>query len=272
MKKWAKRLFLFGGGLFLLVLLGVVIEWQFAMARGRDQLNKIRSDLDAAEPGWRLDELLAKRNGALPPDDKNVAVIAAKAIATFPEAFAKWEGMPETEWRNDLKLGHLADPKDVAEARKQIKTLEPGLSTLHSIRQFPTGGIPLTAPRPNPLMLSLKETQNFRNAASKLDWLALVASNDNDPIAAIDAARTGLHLRHAIGTEPTNISQLVRMALVAIAVRGTERTLALTEPKAGLAELQADLEKARRKNSSSPALRANGPSPTQRWTTWPRAK
>jgi hypothetical protein len=248
MKKWFKRLFLFGGGLFLLVLIGVVIEWQYSMARGRDQLNKARAALDAAEPGWRLEDLLAKRNADLPPDDKNVAVLASKVIATFPEDFNKWASSPETEWRGELKLGHLADPQDLAPAREKVKALEPGLGKLHAIRQFPTGGIPLVVPRPNPMLFNLMETQNFRNAASKLDWLALVSANDNDPVTAVEAARTGLHLRHAVGNEPTIISQLVRMALVAIAVRSAERTLALTEPKLGLAELQADLEKALAEN------------------------
>jgi hypothetical protein len=42
-----------------------------------------------------------------------------------------------------------------------------------------------------------------------------------------------------IGDEPTLIAQLVRMAIMALAKNAAERTLGLTEPDTGLAELQA---------------------------------
>ena len=74
MKKWFKRVFLFGGGLLPLILIGVFIEWQFAINRGKNKLNLVRTALDAAEPGWQLDELNGRRNANLPQDDRNVAI------------------------------------------------------------------------------------------------------------------------------------------------------------------------------------------------------
>lgn len=244
MKKWFKRLFIFGGGLFLIVLIGVFIEWQYTVSQGRDQLRKTRAALDESDPGWRLDEIIVKRNQNLPPDQENVAAIALAAIKLFPEEFSKWELAETMEWRSELKLGHLVDPDELAVAREKVKSLNAGLVALREIRKFPRGGNKIVIPEPDPLQFVLTDTQKLREAASKLDWQALIAANDNDSAIAIDANRTLAHLRHAVGDEPTLISQLVRLAITAIAVRSTERTLSLTEPKQGLAELQSDFEKA----------------------------
>jgi hypothetical protein len=244
MKKWFKRFFLFGGGLFLLVLIGAIIEWQIAVNRGKSQLAKIQAALDASEPGWQLDSLTDKRNASLPPDEQNIAVIALKAVNEVPESFNKWEMESLAyEWRSALKPNHLADPKDLADAHEQFKTIAPFVAKLHEIRKHSRGGNRIVIPAANPMGMNLTETQKMREAASKLDWQALLAANDNDPATAIEANRTQLHLRLAIGDEPTMISQLVRIAMIAIAVRSTERTLALTEPKQGLPELQAEFER-----------------------------
>lgn len=246
MKKWFKRFFLFGGGLFLLVLIGAIIEWQIAVNRGKSQLAKIQAALDASEPGWRLDDLNRRRNDNLPQDEQNIAVIALKAIHELPDSFNKWETEALTyEWRGALKPNQLADPKDLADAREQFKTIAPFVTKLHEIRKYSRGGNRVVIPIPNPMATNLADTQKLREAASKLDWQALIAANDNDPKTATEANRTLLHLRLAIGDEPTMISQLVRIAITAIAVRSTERTLALTEAKQGLAELQAEYELAR---------------------------
>ncbi|MFO0937653.1 MAG: hypothetical protein U0798_14195 [Gemmataceae bacterium] len=244
MKKWFKRFALFVGGLALLIVIGAFVEWQIAVNAGKTRLNKVREALNAAEPGWQLDDLNSRRNANLPPDDQNVAVVTKRIIEQFPKEFSEWERSLVSDPRGELKPNHLVKPETIVELRKQLVPVQPLIVRMHEIRKFPTGGFKIDFPHPNPISFDLKDTQQLREAANKLSWNMILSTQDNDPDTAIEICRTSAHLRHAVGDEPTLISQLVRIALVAIAINSTERVLGMTEPKKGLAELQADFEMA----------------------------
>jgi hypothetical protein len=244
-KKFLVRFTLIVGSLLLVALVVGIVEWQWTRAQGRKMLVAARAKLDAAEPGWQLDDLTAQRNASLPPAGNNVAEIALKAIGGLPREFDRWQTQQAANDLGNVKLSHRPDPTDLSELRQEFGGIHEMAERLSEIRKHPSGGLPLVFPEPNVFALNLNSTMKFREAASVLRWQAMLRIANGDPDAATDSVRSLLHLRLAISDEPTMISQLVRVAIVSIAAREAERLLSMAEPTQGLAELQAEFAKAR---------------------------
>jgi hypothetical protein len=85
--------------------------------------------------------------------------------------------------------------------------------------------------------------QPARDLANALGYDAVLLAQDNEADAALASCRAILNDARAIGDEPLLISQLVRVAIRAIAVRKIERVLAQTQPSdAALLATQRTLE------------------------------
>src|SRR5205823_11752573 len=85
--------------------------------------------------------------------------------------------------------------------------------------------------------------QNAREIAYVLDFDVLLRAHDNDGDGALASCRAIVNTGRSLVDEPFLISQLVRIAIRAIALGKVERTLAQTQPSpAALAELQRLLE------------------------------
>ncbi|HEY2784900.1 MAG TPA: hypothetical protein VGJ05_07995 [Fimbriiglobus sp.] len=79
MKRWIKRVALGLSVTILLITLGFVWDWYATLRAGQKKLDAVIAKLDAEDPGWRLHDLNEARNAKLPPDEKNVAVVVARA-------------------------------------------------------------------------------------------------------------------------------------------------------------------------------------------------
>jgi hypothetical protein len=86
--------------------------------------------------------------------------------------------------------------------------------------------------------LRMDHASMARDVAFALELDALIAAVDRDQRRAVESSHAVVNAGRAIGDDPFIIPQLVRMACGWVAVRSAERTLALGEPEAGLAELQ----------------------------------
>jgi hypothetical protein len=99
---------------------------------------------------------------------------------------------------------------------------------------------------------NLEKQQHIRTVAQLLEYDVLLLAEANDGDAAADSCRAMLNAARSLGDEPLLLSQLVRIALRATAVRAVERTLAQTEPSpAALRDLQRLLEE----EAAAPLLR-----------------
>jgi hypothetical protein len=136
----------------------------------------------------------------------------------------------------------LPRPEDVCESAPLYRECGDAIAVARTVRHLPHGGFPVQFAEPDPLRTLLPYTQEVRVAGSLLDYDAatLVANGRVDE--AIESCHAILNCGRGLGDEPTLISQLVRMAMVALAKDATERTLGLGEPTAGLAEVQAAFE------------------------------
>jgi hypothetical protein len=233
-QKWWFWLGLSGGALMMLTLYA---EWKITRWRGEARLAEAVAKLDADDPNWRAADLCAVRNAGLPPPDENSAFQAQRAYDLLPKSFHDWAA--NETWLAELQPGRLPRDADIAELTAVCKDCDQALAVARELRRLPRGSHPLVFAEPNPWNTIIQKTQNLRTVGLLLDADAVARSYQNRPNEALRSAHAALNTGRAVGDEPFLISQLVRIALVNIATRASQRTLSWGEPTAELAALQA---------------------------------
>ena len=232
--------------LALLVVLALIVfiaEVSFHRI-GSQKLNEVSAQLDTEEPGWKLDQIEAARQAAKPPDEANPSVavleLDAKIGAWWPR-HRNSEGSPsgaptnrqpafsELCWLFTARL----ETRDVRNAARE-RLLKPEYLAR-------AGGYYPIEIKENPILTLLPHAEKARAMASLLDYDARISTMEGDPERGIRSARAGLVVAKSIGDEPFLISQLVRIACAKVATQSAFQVLAWSEPKQGLAELQAEL-------------------------------
>jgi hypothetical protein len=243
MKRWLKRLA--KGVLVVLGLLALVLFIGRASVQrtGERKLADLTARLDATEPGWRIDEIEARRLAASPPADQNSAAIVRRTQDRFP---VEWENLNQSGgWPPEyLSNAHpdfipfvwmllFRDATTSARDEAREALLRP------DVLARPGGRYAITI-ADNPLDTVLPHVQKSRLVFGFLNYDARLAALEGNPDRGIRAARAGLVASRSIGDEPIWISQLVRMAGDRVASQSAFQVLAWSEPKAGLAELQTE--------------------------------
>jgi hypothetical protein len=238
-RKWWFWLGLSGSTLALLGVLTLYAEWRITRSRGEARLAEAVAKLDADDPNWRIHDLCAARNAALPPPDENAGERALQAHRLIPKSYQDWLG--DQKWLLELQPGVQPYEEDICEAAGVYDDCAEALKVARTVRQLPRGGFKLVYSEPNPLDTLLPHLQPLREVAGLLEFDAVMRAYAGQGNEAIESVHAALNCGRAVGDEPILISQLVRMAIIAVAKSATERTLGLTEPTAGVAELQAAL-------------------------------
>jgi len=202
------------------------VTFHLLRATATPKRDKIVAELDATDPNWRTTALTAERNARLPPPEQNAAELAYKAQQKLPKAYRDWDRKPESyQWRSDLKSPHVPHKGDVADTRNHLMKARESLALARDVRHIPTGGFHFEFKEPDLIGTLMPKQQNLRQTMSLLDRDALVRAYDRDDTGALESCLAILAVSRGIGDEPTLISQLIRMAGVAITVGATERTL-----------------------------------------------
>ena len=135
------------------------------------------------------------------------------------------------------------DEEQTEYLRYQLKQAMPPLEQARKLADLPRGRYPAIILKPDPLALSLEHAIGNYKIACLLSNDALLKAQDGDIEAACRTVRAVINTGRAIGDEQVMISQLVRIADVALGVAAMERTLAQGQPGAEtLGSLQALLE------------------------------
>lgn len=216
-------------GLATLALLGWVMSAQSG-------LSSAVAEADATDPGWRLEEIEAKR--IKPADAENAALVIAQIKQTPLSG----------TFNNQLDdyLQRLDPPKLLNEQQRGavqngLTFHGPHIPLARSLRDKPHGRHDISWAANS--FATLLKCQDNRAAAGALRYDVLDRCQAGDIEGAIASCIACFHAGSSVGDEPTAISMLVRIAVQAVAVALIERTLAQGEPSpAILAELQQRLE------------------------------
>src|SRR5262245_6744876 len=233
--RWIRRIAI-GLGVAAAVALAFVIYHRYAtLAAGEDRLAGVVRDLDASDPCWRYADIEMARRQI--PNDENSALLVPKftaALATPKLEVTRTDGqllvfdVPPNRWLDDeayAAIDRALDPNGAA------------LSVARSFKDRPRGLRHLNV-SPDFVGTLMPHLQDTRQIYTSLDLESERLTRDGRPGAALQLVTALVHAARSPDGEPTFISALVRTAGDGMAVRGTERVLALREPKGGLANLQ----------------------------------
>jgi hypothetical protein len=230
-RRWLKIFFI----LVLLSLPAIAIYFYHRKSADRE-LADVIAELDRSSPGWRLDDVLARR--PLIPAEQNSATIIRAAHKLLPKGcFIK---MPD--------IGDIPPPvqlpTNVAQTLGvELKALAAALAEARKLSKYPNGRLTVVYAPDFISTLVVPEIQHARAISEllKLDCWDRLQKGDLE--GALTNCRALLNTARVIGDEPFFISQLVRIAIESITIGSLERTLAQGEVRASLlAETQKALE------------------------------
>lgn len=235
-RRWFRRMLLVLPVLFVLLLVALFAARTHFRSTGQRDVAKELARLDAADPGWRFDDLMAAREKAKPPEAKNSAVVVRRVRELTPPEWKDWVAKAPTFGDEPLPLNrHQA----IAEHMRGslIELSRPARDLGLTLRDYPHGFHVVDID--GPLIASLEETQGAREVGALMKADAILAAERGDAVRGLQAAHAILNTGRSIGDEPTLISSLVRFALSLVASETTIRVLALTDPRGAEAELAA---------------------------------
>jgi hypothetical protein len=247
-----KRLLLAGAAFaLLLTALGVGV---YVTQRGR--AGKAQKDaealLDEADPGWRRFDLEAARDGM--PELQNSARVVLAAGALRPKGRPDYRALQPVDEAPGLPP-HLLDAGRLAALRSEMAAVGAAVAEARRLAEMPRGRHPLFL-ADNPFATLLPHVQTTREVASLLRYDALLLAQEGRPAEALRSCRAVFNAAGSLGDEPFMISQLVRIAIVAIGCAAVEKVLALGEaPADDLARLQEMLRQEDRHRTLWVALR-----------------
>ena len=240
--RWKKFATVLVAGLAVVLLIIYVGRASFQIS-GTRQFHEISGRLDTDEPGWRLADLELARSRAAPAPERNPSNTILELHTTIPPGWQRqrqrrqWDLEPI---RNRLPasrqaawLSRLGKETGVHRATARSALLRPEFLAVKN------GYYPLHFTE-NPLATLLPHADAVRSLLDYLAYDSRLAVLEGKPELGLRSARAQLVLARSIGDEPLLISQLVRMACARSAATSSLQTLAWSEPKEGLADLQAE--------------------------------
>jgi hypothetical protein len=225
---------------FVVLLIGLPVGYSRyqGYAASRD-LAALMAELDATDPGWRLEDVEAGRR--VVPDEQNAALLVEKivpALGGFNAAIGAIEGKFN---------GYPSEVRLSPEVRLPLRETFAPLAALRAealrLKDLPEGRYPIQY-TDDFIDMALPHLMRNRAAARFLRFDALLRAEEEDLAGAVQACRALLNIGRAIGDEPFVISMLERSSRQELAADTLKRVLAQGKaPEAELRLLQELLER-----------------------------
>jgi hypothetical protein len=240
-------------GLSLLVVC-VAAALVYNQVRSRAKLEEAFAETDQLDPGWRIQELEAKRLAV--PDKENSALVLLAAKQQLPPRWPVWkdQSFPENKDRTQEQVDALQQAFEAPEPavqlrqseqqvlRAELKRAAPALAEARKIVELPHGRYPVEYTKEG-IPTVLAHTQDARLFANLFAYDALNRAQEKDIDGALESCRGMVRASDSIGDEPTMVSMLARMDIRYLALRRMERVLAQGQAsEASLAAMQHLLE------------------------------
>jgi hypothetical protein len=234
---WKRRFVL--AGLFVALGGALLVGWQYYAKLGSNkELQDAIAEADRLDPGWRLEELEAKRE--VIPDSENSAVQVLdikESINGWPPRSMISSSDLEVTLR-DLSPDIQLNAKQTNHLRAELEKVNEALGKARQLTQYRRGWY-----RVNWSPDYKSPSRATRDVMTLLQDDARLRAQDKDIEGAFISALNILSVSKSIGDEPYLMSQLVRMANQRGAVETLERTLGQGEVSASsLANAQRQFE------------------------------
>jgi hypothetical protein len=212
----------------------------YVLRSGESRLRRVMDELDRKEPGWRLEELEARRK-LIPPEQNSARLINAVAALGMPN----WP-RDEVQQFDKAVMGLSPEVQLPEQAlvilRRNLKKSEPALAEARKLADLPYGRFPITYSADG-FSTPYPHVRPTRQVAELLKQDAMLRSAEGDIHRALASGRGILNAGRSLYDEPSPIMQLWRTGLCMVALESIERSLAQGEPsEAALIRLRRLLE------------------------------
>ncbi len=222
-----------------------------------DELSDAIAEADRLDPGWRLEQIIARRTSSRPPDSRNSVLQAERALKLLPGDWQKQktgddrpleaEEIPRG-YRLREAIGKLAPAQPLSAnlargLRAELDELSLAVVEARKLADLPDGQNTHTVVK-NPLYIKLSYEEDSRKLARllKLDVEGRIQQKDCD--GAVTSVIAIINVARSPGDAPFVIAQLVRMSIDTMAIQALTRILDQGTPSdRTLARLQEILEK-----------------------------
>jgi hypothetical protein len=210
----------------VVVLVAVGFAWQWLVGdRATAQLQFTVAHLDESDPSWRLHDLDEARE-KVPPEENSAGVV----VTVSRQLPRGWPTPRVDEQIADATRTPTTrlDATRTALLEQELASVAAALREARTLARMPRGRHRLTF-ADNPLGTLLPDQQETRRVATLLQYDALLRAQKGDMRGAVESCRAIVNAGRSLGDEPIAISQLIRIAIVVVACRTTERVLAQGE-------------------------------------------
>jgi hypothetical protein len=242
------------GSLIIIPLCLAIPFVYFAFSSDRE-LQAALAEADRLDPGWRIPALEEKRKTIPDAENSGPVLIAAKTL--MPPNWPSWDHpqaaekgkLTEEELRtlqkslSELKPCEQLDERQTAALREELQRAGNALTAVRRVADLPRGRFPITYTK-DYILTVLPCTEDARTMGTLFAYDVLVRAQDEDMDGALTSCRGILNCGRVIGDEPTLISMMVRIGLIAAATKRVERTLAQGAPSDhALSTIQHEFER-----------------------------
>ena len=249
-RRWRRRVF--WTFVVLLLFAGPPLTYvYYRRTQAHRELAEIMAELDRADPGWRLEDIEAKRG--IIPDEQNSVPLILRVDAAL--GTGKW-----FDWDLDEELAKIPPPLLLFAAqeerlKKDLEPLAKPLGDAYKLADLPRGRHKV-AYSADFISTVQQDQQKARTVAHLLALDARRQVQAGDPERAARACQAILGVAGSFGDEPLPISHLVRFAMQNSCIAVCERVLAHGQlAPASLAELQRRMQAEADENLAWIALR-----------------
>jgi hypothetical protein len=246
-----RRLLLWGACLAALAALAVVGFHLYNRFTANRKLEQAVADADRDDPGWRVEEIEARRSKVAPAE--NAATPLLQAARLIPRAWSK--DLPFSV--EDLPPTTALNADETEQLRKLIRPLARLVPIARQALLLKAGYVAIQW-KPDFVSTPLPALEELRNLNTFLRFHADLCAREGDLEGAWLSGLTLLAVARAIGDEPGGPSQFSRMEAWRHAALSLERTLGKA-PKslnpATLAEAQRRLAEEAASSAMLPLLR-----------------
>jgi hypothetical protein len=211
-------------------------EW--TRRQGERELAETQAAVERSDPDWSWERLNAKR--VRPPAGQNSADLIPQikrlSDAEWGKELAKEEWKPRLEVPPNVRYS----PAVIAQVRRDLAASAQAVKLARTLKDHPRGSREIVLD-PDVWNTRLEDTANTRVGADLLRWDVVIAVEEGDHPRAAGDLLALLNLSRSLGDEPFLISQLIRMAVRAIAMQSAQWLLAQSTDPPPLADFQAAL-------------------------------
>ena len=250
--RWVVCIYLMAQAVWLAIL---YIDRQMTFARNGKMLIEVINETDRLDPRWRWEEMQADCP-AIPPE-QNSAIVLARIREFLPDDGKDRLGVKRadgSEFFTDIPENQLPGEEDGRLLAKLLEDQREAVRLARPLAEMPRGQHDVQI-EDNPLHTRIPHTYGTRSVCRLLALEAESHLLNGDSREALRCVRGILHAGASLRDDPSLISQLVRIAGRSMAVKTVGRVLALSEPTAGLAELQEQLDRERKEDLMRVAIR-----------------